>query len=341
MMVWGRFGVVFFLSFLFSLGFGRLILPLLRKWHVIDHPNARSSHARPTPRGGGLAITKTMMLGGLLLAFVFRLPFASFAPLFGIVAVAWISWMDDRKGVPARYRFLIQVAAVALPLFLMPQERLVFAGFLPLVPDRMLAGLCWLWFINLFNFMDGIDGIAAGEAFIVSMGLAFVGVLSGQADAFVHAALVVAGASLGFLVWNWHPARMFMGDVGSIPLGYVLGWMLILLASRGHLFPALILPLYFVADASLTLARRALRGEKVWQAHREHFYQKAVQGGRRHDHVSGLVILVGIFLVAIAVASIWLGWVALVAACVPVIALLWVFSHPRPQKDGEESGAAE
>ncbi|HAU29382.1 MAG TPA: hypothetical protein DCW68_04630 [Rhodospirillaceae bacterium] len=321
---------VFGLSFALSCGLGRMILPLLRKWHVIDHPNARSSHVLPTPRGGGLAITKTMVLGGIMLLFMFHLGWTAWLPIAGSVGVGIVSWMDDRKGLPVRVRLLVQMVAVVLPLWFMPHDRMVFANLLPLVPDRILAGLCWLWFINLFNFMDGIDGIAAGEGTLVALGLAVVGILSGASEPFVLASLVVAGAALGFLVWNWHPAKMFMGDVGSIPLGYILGWLLLVLASHGQLASAIILPLYFVMDASVTLIRRGLKREKIWQAHREHFYQKAVIGGRSHAWVSSLVMFTTLVLIGISVMAIWLGGIALLVAFVPVVALMWIFSHPRP-----------
>src|SRR3546814_9909535 len=124
----------------------------------------------------------------------------------------------------------------------------------------------------------------------------------------------IAAAAAGFLWWNWHPAKVFLGDVGSVPLGFMLGWLLLGLAAAGHWAPALILPLYYLADATITLACRALRRERVWRAHREHFYQRAVQRGRSHATVSRAVFGVNACLAALALASLTAPWMALVAA---------------------------
>jgi UDP-N-acetylmuramyl pentapeptide phosphotransferase/UDP-N-acetylglucosamine-1-phosphate transferase len=179
-----------------------------------------------------------------------------------------------------------------------------------------------VWFANLFNFMDGIDGIAGGEATAVGIGIALV---AGTGGAFelIAPSVAVAAAALGFLVWNWHPARIFMGDVGSVPLGYLLGYLLLALAARGEWAAAVILPLYFLADATLTLLRRLARGERVWQAHREHFYQRAVQRGLRHDAVVLRVVAADLVLIAGAwAAAMGWGFAALVVAMLTVLLLL-------------------
>jgi UDP-N-acetylmuramyl pentapeptide phosphotransferase/UDP-N-acetylglucosamine-1-phosphate transferase len=143
-------------------------------------------------------------------------------------------------------------------------------------------------------------------------------------------AAAIIGASLGFLAWNWSPARIFMGDVGSVPLGYLLGFLLLDLAFLGEWLVALILPLYFLADASLTLARRALRGARVWQAHREHFYQRAAQGGLGHAAIVARVIVADLALILCAwAAETGAGWAALAAAVGVVAVLLWWLARPR------------
>jgi UDP-N-acetylmuramyl pentapeptide phosphotransferase/UDP-N-acetylglucosamine-1-phosphate transferase len=128
---------------------------------------------------------------------------------------------------------------------------------------------------------------------------------------------------LGFLWWNRPPARIFLGDVGSVPIGFMLGWLLLQAAAAGLWAPALILPLYYLADASLTLARRALRGEKVWRAHREHFYQIAVRGGRGHGVVSGAVAVANVALIALSAVALATPWFALVGAVVVVAVLMF------------------
>lgn len=195
----------------------------------------------------------------------------------------------------------------------------VFQGWLPPGPDAVAAALLWVWFANLFNFMDGIDGIAASEAAAVGLGLLLIG---GAAEAGPAAAIL--GAALGFLIWNWAPARIFMGDVGSVPLGYALAFLLYELALRGDRAAALILPLYFLADATLTLLWRLARGERVWQAHRQHFYQRAVQRGLGHDAVVLCVIATDLVLIGCAWAVVS-GWsVAGLAVAALTVALLLV-----------------
>ncbi|MBO0738870.1 MAG: glycosyl transferase, partial [Alphaproteobacteria bacterium] len=195
------------------------------------------------------------------------------------------------------------------------------------------AGLLWVWWINLFNFMDGIDGLAASEAAAIGSGLLLFGLCgagAGSEPALLAAAVI--GAALGFLVWNWSPARIFLGDVGSVPLGYLLGFLLLDLAGRGFWKIALILPLYFIADATITLVRRLLRGERVWKAHREHYYQQAVRYGLGHAAVVRLVITADILLIGFGWAA-ENGWGAASLAVSAVITggLLVALSRGRPR----------
>ncbi len=289
---------------------------VLRHRAILDHPNERSSHAVPTPRGGGWGILLVLLPGWA--AFGVAMPV-----LAGIVGLAAVSWLDDRRGLSPGPRLLVQVVAVAAGLASFDGGALVFQGWLPWGLDRVIAALCWLWFINLFNFMDGIDGLAGGEAVMVAAGLAVAASVAGLAGGLVVPALVLAGAALGFLVWNWQPAKVFMGDVGSVPVGFALGWLLLAAAAAGLWPAALLLPLYFVADATLTLLRRLAAGRRIWQAHREHFYQRAVQGGRSHAWVTGTVLVANLGLVALAVAAPDLGWPALAGGVGVVLALLW------------------
>lgn len=304
----------------------RAVLSWLERRQILDHPNERSSHTRPTPRGGGLAVTSAVLAGWTMVAL--RGDFAAAWVWLAIAAAAVLmsaSWLDDRFALPVAPRFAVHGAAVVALLVALPADDLVFQGVLPFWADRLITALGWLWFINLYNFMDGIDGITGVETASLGLGIAVVAALAGILTGAVPLALVCAAAGLGFLVWNWHPARIFLGDVGSIPLGLLLGGLLVQLAAAGELAAALILPAYYLADATITLGCRAARGEKVWQAHRQHFYQRAVQGGKTHAQVSLAVLAGNGALVGCAVlASQFSPWGGLVAAMVVVAVLLTV-----------------
>jgi UDP-N-acetylmuramyl pentapeptide phosphotransferase/UDP-N-acetylglucosamine-1-phosphate transferase len=279
----------------------RLVLAWLHHKQILDHPNERSSHTLPTPRGGGLAVTPVVALAWAWLGNQYGDPLALGAALAAFVLLG-LSWLDDRKGLPPLPRFLAMALTVGGGLALLWPELLVFGGLLPLWADRLVAALGWLWFINLYNFMDGIDGITGVETASLGIGVALVATLAGAVQA-IPLALMAAAAGLGFLVWNWHPAKIFLGDSGSVPLGYLLGLLLIMLAASGQLAAALILPAYYLADATITLLWRLKDGEKVWQAHRRHFYQRAVQGGKTHAQVSRTIALANVGLIACAVLA--------------------------------------
>lgn len=283
--------------FLASVGGTRLVLAWLRHRAILDHPNERSSHALPTPRGGGIAVVGVLVVAWAL----FGPPCAKIAAGLALV-LAVLSWIDDIKtgGLSPLVRLTAQFVAVAAALVLWPDRGLVFAGLLPPVADAVLAGLLWIWFINAFNFMDGIDGISGIEITAVGLGAVLVTGISGINGANALFGATLAAAALGFLVWNWHPAKVFLGDVGSVPLGFLLGFLLIKLAADGQWAAALILPAYYLADATITLVRRLLRGDKVWRAHKEHFYQRAHQAGLSHARVSGAVGGTGLVLAGLA-----------------------------------------
>jgi UDP-N-acetylmuramyl pentapeptide phosphotransferase/UDP-N-acetylglucosamine-1-phosphate transferase len=304
----------------------RALIPLLARRGVLDRPNERSLHTKPTPRGGGIAVVGTLLIAWAILALLGRAPAALAAVLLGALLLAIVSWIDDLGGLSPLARLIAQFAIAVLGLPALPPA----AGLLSGLPAPLLypALLClWVWSTNLFNFMDGIDGLAAGEALAIGFGL----VLLSAAGANSHTGLLAAalfGAAAGFLVWNWPPARIFLGDVGSVPLGYVIGFLLIGMALRGDWRAALILPLYFLADASLTLARRLLRGERVWQAHKSHFYQGAVALGLSHKAVTRRVMAANLVLILCAwVAEQGAGAIALGLALATVSLLLWALAR--------------
>jgi Fuc2NAc and GlcNAc transferase len=262
---------------------------------LLDVPNQRSSHKVPTPRGGGAAIVISAMSGFVLLFAMRRIDFALFAALTGGLAVAAVGFVDDRHPLPALTRLGAHAAAALWGLgWLGGLPALPFGGHaVPLGAFGTVVGVLGIvWVLNLFNFMDGIDGIAGCEAtFVAWCG----GLLTGGASVGA-AALVLGAACLGFLRWNWPPARIFMGDVGSGYLGYVLA-VLALAATRNNpvaIWVWLILGGVFFVDATVTLLRRLRRGERVYQAHRAHAYQWLARRWGSHLRVTLVVLLVDI-----------------------------------------------
>lgn len=299
---------------------------LLELTAVQDLPNERSNHARPVPRGGGVAII-VPLLGFMLV---------SGAPshlLWAALGLAVISFVDDLRGVAIRDRLIIQVAACALALTSL--DGLVFQGLLPFWPDRLLAGVLLLGFLNLYNFMDGIDGITGAQT--IALGLGFIG----MAIAVPHlghglgvdGALLIAAAG-SFLLFNWHPARIFMGDVGSITLGFITGFLLLQLAALGQFVPALILPAYYLVDAGITFGKRLYAKEKVWEAHSQHAYQQAVRMGWPHDAVVLKIARSNACSLALALIATGGGaWaaLALVLAYAQAGWLWWLLKTRRPE----------
>jgi glycosyltransferase WbpL len=274
---------------------------------LIDYPNERSSHRVPTPRGGGLAIVSIILAGIAVLLLAGGIPPATAAALGGGGAlVGAVGFRDDRRGVSARVRFGVHLLAAAWAVWwlggmteLTIGTSVVHVGW----AGTLLAVATIVWATNLYNFMDGIDGLAAGEA--ASVGLFAALLLHRAGSPLAAVALLVAGASAGFLPWSWSPARIFMGDVGSCFLGFVFA-VLALASENARQLPALawlILMGVFFADATVTLVRRMLRGERWYAAHRTHAYQRAVQAGMTHHRVTLVVVALNVGLAAI----VWLS----------------------------------
>ena len=262
---------------------------------IIDRPNERSSHVLPTPRGGGLAIVGTSVaLQAILLWLQIINPRLAIALMVGGSSVAYIGFVDDRGSVSAGVRSCVHFAAALIAVVILGGLPALQVGkeLLDLgVVGSLIAIVAVVWVLNLFNFMDGIDGIAGSEAVFVTGAGALLGLVAGIVPGISVAALVTCGASFGFLVWNWPPAKVFMGDVGSGYLGYVIA--VLALASAVHnpvmLFAWLILGGAFFCDATATLLRRFFSGKRLSEAHRSHVYQKMARGWGSHKRVTLLV----------------------------------------------------
>jgi len=298
--------VLILLFFILSILLSWVLTSRVRRYALakgmLDVPNVRSSHTVSTPRGGGLAIVIVLMLSGIVSLFLPDAPIQSLVCLlFATLAFAVLGWQDDRHDLPVTVRFLIQLLIAALSslwlFWSMPGWTLSFAG----VAILLLSVLWIAWMANLYNFMDGIDGISAVETIILGATTSYWFAMSGVISIAIIC-IAVAGAAVGFLRWNWSPAKIFMGDVGSLALGAFFAIIAMIGSSSLNIpFSAfLILYAVYLADSGVTLLHRIVKKEKWWQAHRSHFYQRAVQSGYSHAQVSLGVMVINLLLAVLA-----------------------------------------
>ena len=314
-----------------------LLTALMRRYalaaELLDHPNDRSSHTTPTPRGGGIAIVSSCLLLAIALAALGLIePHLLTATLGAGTVVAVLGFIDDRSSLAARWRFLGHAAAAAWVVFWL--DRIPQVPVFGVLVDMHFVGplitaFYIVWMVNLFNFMDGIDGIASVEAITSVLGGALLWWLAGSGSGWMLA-LVFASCVGGFLLWNFPPAKIFMGDAGS---GF-LGLMVALLSlwcgqSTPHLFWAwFILIGCFMVDGTTTLVRRVRRGDKFNEAHRSHAYQYAARQFGAHRPVTLAVAAINLlWLLPIAVA-VALGWLdGVLGVAISYAPLLWLAFH--------------
>ena len=294
------------------------IILVLRPWlqrYLLAHPNSRSSHRQSTPQGGGIAVIVAALAVAASVATMSLNDPASLWLVFAATAfLSLVGAADDLWTIEVAPRLLLQTVAVGFMLASLPAELRV-VPMLPWWIERVLLLLACLWFVNLTNFMDGIDWMTVAEFVPITVGLTFIGYLGALPAHGIVVALALCGGLIGFAPFNKPVARIFLGDVGSLPIGLLLSWLLILVAGRGHLTAALVLPLYYLADATLTLLRRMANREPFWRAHRTHFYQLATDRGFSVRQIITHVFALNLALVALAAASVvWPGFLSTVAA---------------------------
>jgi UDP-N-acetylmuramyl pentapeptide phosphotransferase/UDP-N-acetylglucosamine-1-phosphate transferase len=272
------------------------------KAYALARPNARSSHREPTPQGGGAAVIVATLvaawLGIALLGMTAPGPLGEFVALtIATLVLAATGAIDDIRPLSVGLRLALQCLAVGLVLAFLPAEWRI-APALPWWIERAGLLLGGVWFVNLTNFMDGIDWMTVAETVPITGAVILMGLLGVVPALPLTVGVALFGAIIGFAPFNKPVARLFLGDVGSLPLGLLMAWLLLHVAAGGHLVAALLLPLYYLADTALTLARRARAREPIWQAHRSHYYQRATDRGFT---VSGIVLRV--FLINIALGA--------------------------------------
>lgn len=324
MIAWWFLIAVVVISFLLTAGLRRYALVK----SIIDIPNSRSSHSLPTPRGGGVAIVCTFMCSIAILCWLNGISIANATALLGAgILIAIIGFLDDHGHIAARWRllghFFASLWAIAW-LGGMPIVR-VFGLDVDLGWIGNIFALFYLvWLLNLYNFMDGIDGIASIEAVCVCVGACILYCLTDKSNLIV-VPVILALAVLGFLFWNFPPAKIFMGDAGSGFLGIILGILSLQAAwiSPQLFWGWLILLGVFIVDATFTLSRRIIRRDKVYEAHRSHAYQYASRVYGRHLPVTLSVLVINfIWLIPLATAMMifnWDGAITLIVSYIPLV----------------------
>ena len=277
------------------------LLTYLVKWiatkkSLVDIPNDRSSHTIPTPHGGGIAIALTWFLGISYLYNIGRMDSSLYFALMGGVIISVVSYIDDLYELSAKLRIAIQGSVAILGLYLLGGFHSIYLGIFSLDNQfitNIFAFFMIIWFINLYNFLDGIDGYAGSEA--IFLGIAGFVLFGG--DHF----LVLIASVLGFLIWNWHKAKIFMGDVGSTLLGYNIAIFTLYYANEhsSNFWIWIVLFGLFWFDATVTLYRRYKNGEKLSQAHKKHAFQRLNQSGWRHDKVTLFSLFINLILFGI------------------------------------------
>lgn len=334
-----RFAPLLLIALAAGLAYGLCLAlrPLMMRY-ALARPNARSSHRTPTPQGGGIAVLSGAFLAlGLALAFIPMDAGARHGLVLVMVASALLAvvgaWDDIRPLSPA-LRLPLQFLCVGIVVFYAAPDLRLLPEALPLWAERGLALIAGAWFVNLVNFMDGIDWITLAGLVPLAAAIALAGGYGIVDPATGLLAAALLGGLLGFAPLNKPVARIFLGDVGALPLGLLGAYLLYRLAGTGALTAALILPLYHVMDSTITLLRRLARGEKVWQAHRSHFYQQATDNGFKVIEIVAQIGLLNLGLIAlaalsIAVPALWAQLGSLLIALALTIGLLRRFSRKR------------
>nr|WP_249787590.1 glycosyltransferase family 4 protein [Bradyrhizobium sp. NBAIM03] len=305
--------------------------PLLQRY-ALARPNARSSHRVPTPQGAGIAVIAATLIVASLWGVSANVAIPP-ALVAATIVIALVGFVDDIVSLPVLVRLVLQAACVGAVVFTAPDTARIVQA-LPLALERGLIVLAGVWFVNLVNFMDGLDLMTVAEVVPVTAALLLLGMLGDLPWPAVLIATALCGAMLGFAPFNRPVAKVFLGDVGSLPIGLLLGWCLLELALHGQAAAALLLPAYYLADATITLFRRIARREPFWSAHRSHFYQRATDNGFSVSRVSGEVfllnlVLAGLAILAVRAATVVVTLPALIAGAIAVALLLRRFSRPQ------------
>lgn len=306
-----------------SLLLSYIAIKLLKKHSILDIPGERSNHKIAVPRGGGIAIMVTSIIVLFVCIWLYQLNFAHL--IMAIMIVGAISFIDDVHGLSPLTRSVFHIIAIITLMQTLPTE---------VNPYLWLFFVFGLYvFMNFYNFMDGIDGSATVGAIHIGFSTFIIAFLDKKVllpKEISVIALVIIGTSCAFLLFNWSPAKAFLGDVGSITLGLICGWLMINLFVCGYMASSVIIPMYYMADSGLTLLIRIWKKKKIWSSHSEHFFQKAVRMGNSHAQVTSRIIIVNCILFVLSLLAMHYGIASLIIAVSMVLSFLYGLQTKTP-----------
>lgn len=325
--------LLFICTFISSNLLIRWLIKNLPNFGMVDVPNKRRAHQKITPRGGGLAVAFVIIVFGPIFEILITksLIFSSkIVPIFFIISL--VSFIDDIRNIPVFIRLIIHLFCSALSIFIFLYPATILHQELPLYLDFILATIGLTFFLNIYNFLDGVDGITAIESIHLSLTTLVICYLRYDIIINVNFIIIITtlicAAASSFLIFNWPPAKIFIGDVGTITIGFLLGLVLLFIAASGErLFAsAAIASLYYIADGGLTILIRLFNKEKIWQPHLKHFFQKAVKKGMSHQQVVCRIIICNAFLMLLAINALYAPVISIILAMFIVMITLIIFA---------------
>lgn len=324
---------ILLLSFLLCLMLTRFLVEFFPKMGLVDRPDYRRLHKDTTPTGGGIAVVVSFIMGFILIDYKLYNFYYSEYIAIPIFILAFISFYDDIRDMPVSVRLLTHLGVAGFMAYelLLPYQ--LFHGELGFYEDLALACIALAGFCNIYNFMDGIDGITASES--IHLSLTIIALCFLRYDVIIHSDLVlliaalVLTCSIAFVIYNWHPAHIFIGDVGAISVGMLLGLCLMLIAASSiKLFVSVIIAsMYYLADGGLTILIRLIKGEKIWLPHTNHFFQQAIRKEIPRKKIVIEIIVCNYWLMLLAISALYYPFLSLILAIGLVTRIVLRFSE--------------
>ncbi|MFK7967872.1 MAG: UDP-phosphate alpha-N-acetylglucosaminyltransferase [Rickettsiaceae bacterium] len=323
------FSMLTALSFILSIVLVKGAVIIMSKLNIVDKPSKRRVHSRVTPRGGGIAFVITFCLLFPMFEYLCLGTFYNSGNVISIfLPITLVSFWDDVSEIPIAFRLLIHTLCSVLAVMWLIHPHRILHSELSLNIDLIIGSFALLTFLNVYNFLDGIDGITISESIHLSFTILILCILKHDIIpnvwTIITVACIILGWSCGFILFNWQPASIFIGDVGSIGIGFIIGICLLTVASGSdRLFAACVISsLYYIADGGLTLLIRLIKGEKIWQPHLQHFFQKAVKKGENHKTVVLRIIQCNFILMLLSTGSLFYPIICIILGLLTVIITL-------------------